>query len=190
MDHMDRAVERAMRAVANGEKVAIYGDYDVDGTSSAAMLYLYFRSIGADVDFYIPDRFSEGYGVSTLGIDRLAEQGVTLVITVDCGITAVEQVRYAASRSIDVIVCDHHEPGDELPPAYALLDPIKPGCSYPFKFLSGCGVGFKLIQAIAIRRGEVETVYQYLDFVAIAAAADIVPLVGENRSLVAHGCAA
>lgn len=187
MDHMDRAVERAMRAVANGEKVAIYGDYDVDGTSSAAMLYLYFRSIGADVDFYIPDRFSEGYGVSTLGIDRLAEQGVTLVITVDCGITAVEQVRYAASRSIDVIVCDHHEPGDELPPAYALLDPIKPGCSYPFKFLSGCGVGFKLIQAIAIRRGEVETVYQYLDFVAIAAAADIVPLVGENRSLVAHG---
>ena len=187
MDHMDRAVERAMRAVANGEKVAIYGDYDVDGTSSAAMLYLYFRSIGADVDFYIPDRFTEGYGVSNLGIDRLGEQGVTLIITVDCGITAVEQVRYAASRSIDVIVCDHHEPGDELPSAYALLDPIKPGCSYPFKFLSGCGVGFKLIQAIAIRRGEVETVYQYLDFVAIAAAADIVPLVGENRSLVAHG---
>lgn len=176
-----------MRALQNNEKVAIYGDYDVDGTSSAAMLYLYFLSIGADVDFYIPDRFTEGYGVSNVGIDRLAEQGVTLIITVDCGITAVEQVRYAASRSIDVIVCDHHEPGDELPPAYALLDPIKPGCSYPFKFLSGCGVGFKLIQAMAIRRDEVETVYQYLDLVAIAAAADIVPLVGENRSLVAHG---
>jgi single-stranded-DNA-specific exonuclease len=187
MDHMDRAVERTMRALQNNEKVAIYGDYDVDGTSSAAMLYLYFLSIGADVDFYIPDRFTEGYGVSNVGIDRLAEQGVTLIITVDCGITAVEQVRYAASRSIDVIVCDHHEPGDELPPAYALLDPIKPGCSYPFKFLSGCGVGFKLIQAMAIRRDEVETVYQYLDLVAIAAAADIVPLVGENRSLVAHG---
>ncbi len=187
MDGMEAAVERSMRAVASGEKIAIYGDYDVDGTNSAAMLHLYFRGLGADVDFYIPDRFTEGYGISTVGIDRLHARGVTLIIAIDCGITAVEQVAYANTLSLDVIICDHHEAGDAIPPAYAVLDPIKPGCSYPFKYLSGCGVGFKLIQAIALRRNEPETVYQYLDFVAIAAAADIVPLTGENRSLVAHG---
>ncbi len=187
MDHMDRAVERSLRALKDGEKMVVYGDYDVDGTNSAAMLYLYFRSQGADVDFYIPDRFTEGYGVSAVGIDRLYDQGVRLIITVDCGITAVEQVRYANSRGIDVIICDHHEPSNEIPPAYAVLDPIKPGCSYPFKFLSGCGVGFKLIQGIANTLGDPESAYQYLDFVAIAAAADIVPLVGENRTLVSHG---
>jgi len=187
MDHMDRAVERANRAIENHERMAIYGDYDVDGTNSAAMLYLYFKGQGADVDFYIPDRFTEGYGVSTVGIDRLAEQGVRLIITVDCGITAVDQVRYANSLGIDVIICDHHEPSDEIPPAHAVLDPIKPGCTYPFKFLSGCGVGFKLIQGIASVRGDPEGVHNFLDFVAIAAAADIVPLVGENRSLVSHG---
>lgn len=187
MDGMDRAVERAMRALEQGEKMAIYGDYDVDGTNSAAMLYLYFQSLGADVDFYIPDRFTEGYGLSTTGIDRLAATGVRLIITIDCGITAVDQVDYASSIGIEMIICDHHEAGDRIPAAYAVLDPIKPGCNYPFKYLSGCGVGFKLMQGIATRRGDVETIYSYLDFVAISAAADIVPLIGENRSLVSHG---
>jgi len=187
MDGMELAVERAMRAVETKERVAIYGDYDVDGTNSAGMLYLYFQSIGADVDFYIPDRFTEGYGLSTTGIDRLYAAGVRLIITVDCGITAVDQVRYANSIGVDMIICDHHEAGDTIPAAYAVLDPIKPGCPYPFKYLSGCGVGFKLMQGIATRLGDVESLYQYLDFVAISAAADIVPLVGENRTLVSHG---
>ncbi|MBS1912798.1 MAG: single-stranded-DNA-specific exonuclease RecJ [Bacteroidetes bacterium] len=187
MDEMDRAVERSMKALEAGEKMAIYGDYDVDGTNSAAMLYLFFKELGADVDFYIPDRFTEGYGLSITGIDRLAAAGVRLIITVDCGITAVDQVAYASTIGLDMIICDHHEAGDRIPAAYAVLDPIKPGCNYPFKYLSGCGVGFKLMQGIATRRGEVESIYAYLDFVAIAAAADIVPLVGENRSLVAHG---
>lgn len=187
MDQMTEAVERSLRAVESGEKIAIYGDYDVDGTNSAAMLTLFFREIGGDVEYYIPDRFSEGYGVSRLGIDRLRENGVSLIITIDCGITAVEQVAYANSVGVDVIICDHHEAADELPPAYALLDPIKPGCDYPFKYLSGCGVGFKMIQAIAAKIGKPDIVWDYLDFVAIAAAADIVPLTGENRLLVTHG---
>jgi single-stranded-DNA-specific exonuclease len=187
MDGMDKAVERAMRAVEAGERMAIYGDYDVDGTNSAAMLYLFFKELGANVDFYIPDRFTEGYGISLTGIDRLASTGVSLIITIDCGITAVDQALYATSRGIDVIICDHHEAGDTIPAAYAVLDPIKPGCNYPFKFLSGCGVGFKLMQGIAVRQGNVESIHSFLDFVAIAAAADIVPLVGENRSLVSHG---
>lgn len=187
MDGMERAVGRSIEAIERGEKIAIYGDYDVDGTNSAAMLYLFFRELGADVDFYIPDRFTEGYGISTIGIDRLASQGVRLIITVDCGITAVEQVRYANAIGVEMIICDHHEAANEIPPAYAVLDPIKPGCNYPFKYLSGCGVGFKLMQGIAIRRGDPDSVYPYLDFVAIAAAADIVPMMGENRSLVSHG---
>ena len=187
MDDMEKAVERSTKAVQNKEKIAIYGDYDVDGTNSAAMLYLFFKELGANVDYYIPDRFTEGYGISQFGIDRLAEDGNSLIITIDCGITAVEQVRYATERGIDVIICDHHEAGDEIPPAYAVLDPIKPGCDYPFKFLSGCGVGFKMIQGIAHQLGTPDIVWSYLDFVAIAAAADIVPLTGENRLLVTHG---
>lgn len=187
MDGMELAVERAMQAVETKERMAIYGDYDVDGTSSAAMLYLFFKELGADADFYIPDRFTEGYGLSTTGIDRLYAAGVRLIITVDCGITAVDQVEYAKSIGVDMIICDHHEAGDRIPAAHAVLDPIKPGCPYPFKYLSGCGVGFKLMQGIAVRRGQLESIYSYLDFVAIAAAADIVPLVGENRSLVSHG---
>ena len=187
MDHMDRAVERVMRALDAGEKIAVYGDYDVDGTCSAAMLFLFLRERGGDVEVYIPDRFTEGYGVSETGIDRLAANGVRLIITIDCGITAVDQARYAKSLGIDVVICDHHEAGDDLPDAYAVLDPIKPGCSYPFKFLSGCGVGFKLMQGIATKTGDVDTIYKYLDFVAMAAAADIVPMIDENRVLVSHG---
>ncbi|MGE3801081.1 MAG: single-stranded-DNA-specific exonuclease RecJ [Candidatus Kapaibacterium sp.] len=187
MDGMDKAVERSIRALDAGESIAIYGDYDVDGTNSAAMLYLFFKEMGATVDYYIPDRFTEGYGVSRLGIDRLAEAGHKLIITIDCGITAVDQVRYASEKGIDVIICDHHEAGAEIPPAVAVLDPIKPGCDYPFKFLSGCGVGFKLIQGVAQTLGKPDIIWSYLDFVAIAAAADIVPLTGENRLLVTHG---
>ena len=187
MDGMDLAVERCMRALEDGEQISIYGDYDVDGTNSAAMLYLFFKELGAKVNYYIPDRFTEGYGVSRLGIDRLKAEGTSLIITIDCGITAVEQVRYANEQNVDVIICDHHEAADEIPPAYAVLDPIKPGCDYPFKYLSGCGVGFKMIQAIAAKVGTPDIVWNYLDFVAIAAAADIVPLTGENRLLVNHG---
>ncbi len=184
---MDRAVERVLKALDSGQKIAIWGDYDVDGTCSAAMLFLFLKERGGDVEVYIPDRLAEGYGVSTLGIDRLAANGVRLIITIDCGITAVEQVRYAQSLDIDVVICDHHEAGDEIPTAYAVLDPIKPGCSYPFKYLSGCGVGFKLMQGVVNTAGDVDSIFKYLDFVAMAAAADIVPLVDENRVLVSHG---
>lgn len=187
MNHMDRAVERVTHALETGQKIAVYGDYDVDGTCSAAMLFLFLQERGGDVEVYIPDRFTEGYGVSTTGIDRLAATGVRLIITIDCGITAVDQVRYAQSLGIDMVICDHHEAGDELPAAYAVLDPIKPDCSYPFKFLSGCGVGFKLMQGIVARSGDVDNIYKHLDFVAMAAAADIVLLVDENRVLVSHG---
>ncbi|MBL0332993.1 MAG: single-stranded-DNA-specific exonuclease RecJ [Chlorobi bacterium] len=167
--------------------MAIYGDYDVDGTNSSAMLHLFFKSFDSDVEFYIPDRFSEGYGISMLGIDRLHKKNINLIITIDCGITAVEQIKYAKTLGIDVIICDHHEPGSELPEAVAVLDPIKPNCPYPFKHLSGCGVGYKLVQAICIQLGKKDLENEYLDFVALAAAADIVPLIGENRSLVTHG---
>ncbi len=187
MDGMDLAVERSLKALEDGEQISIYGDYDVDGTNSAAMLYLFFRELGAKVNYYIPDRFTEGYGVSRFGIDRLKEDGTSLIITIDCGITAVDQVKYANEQGVDVIICDHHEAADEIPPAYAVLDPIKPGCDYPFKYLSGCGVGFKMMQGIANTLGTPDIVWSYLDFVAIAAAADIVPLTGENRLLVNHG---
>lgn len=187
MSDMQAATKRCIQAINDKEKIAIYGDYDVDGTNSSAMLYLFFKSFAAQVEFYIPDRFAEGYGVSTLGIDRLKEKNVNLVITIDCGITAVEQVKYAKTLGIDVIICDHHEPSSELPDAVAVLDPIKPNCNYPFKHLSGCGVGYKLIQAICTQFGKKDLENEYLDFVALAAAADIVPLVGENRSLVTHG---
>jgi single-stranded-DNA-specific exonuclease len=187
MSDMKAATERCIQAINDGEKIAIYGDYDVDGTNSSAMLHLFFKSFDSDVEFYIPDRFSEGYGISMLGIDRLHKKNINLIITIDCGITAVEQIKYAKTLGIDVIICDHHEPGSELPEAVAVLDPIKPNCPYPFKHLSGCGVGYKLVQAICIQLGKKDLENEYLDFVALAAAADIVPLIGENRSLVTHG---
>ena len=160
MDGMELAVERVTRAVENKERILVFGDYDVDGTNSAAMLYLFFKQhLGLDTIFHIPDRVKEGYGISAVGIDRGKEFGVSLLISVDCGITAVGQVEYARTQGIDVIICDHHEPAEEIPKAYAVLDPLKPNCSYPFKSLCGCGVGFKFIQAIARRRGEEETIY-------------------------------
>lgn len=187
MDGMTLAADRVMQAVARGERVLIFGDYDVDGTNSAAMLYLYLKQLGLEAIFHIPDRIKEGYGISLLGIDRGKAFGATLLIAVDCGITAITQVEYAKSQGIDVIICDHHEPSEEIPRAYAVLDPLKANCPYPFKSLCGCGVGFKLIQAIARLRSEEESVYQYVDFATLATTADIVPLVGENRVLTKIG---
>jgi single-stranded-DNA-specific exonuclease len=187
MDGMVLAVDRVIAALAAKEKILIFGDYDVDGTNSAAMLYQYFRQIGFEAIFHIPDRVKEGYGISAVGIDRGKKFGATLLISVDCGITAVEQVEYARSLGMEVIICDHHEPAEVLPKAFAVLDPLKANCPYPFKYLCGCGVGFKLIQGIAKKRGEEESVYSFVDFATLATTADIVPLVGENRILTKIG---
>ncbi|MBI4536284.1 MAG: DHH family phosphoesterase [Ignavibacteriae bacterium] len=184
---MDAAVPRILGAIEKKEKIRVFGDYDVDGTNGASMLYLFLKEFGADVSYYVPDRIKEGYGISRIGLDRASHEGATLFISVDCGITAVEQVEYARSLGLDVIICDHHEPGNTLPNAYAVLDPIKAGDRYPFKHLSGCGVGFKLIHALAVKQKKEENLASYLDFVALATTADIVPLTGENRVLVKMG---
>lgn len=187
MDKMDIAVERILRAIDNKERIMIYGDYDVDGTNGTAMMTLFFRQMGAQTLFYIPDRIKEGYGISKTGIDYAKEHGVKLLISVDCGITAHEQVEYAKSLGIDTIICDHHEPTEDAPNAVAVLDPLKPNCKYPFKHLCGCGVSFKLMQGISRARNQEEAIFDYLDFVALATAADIVPLIGENRTLLKLG---
>jgi single-stranded-DNA-specific exonuclease len=187
MHDMEKAVSRVVKAKDSKEKVLVYGDYDVDGTNSASLLFLFLRRIGCDVEVYIPDRMNEGYGISEAGIDYADSIGTSLLISIDCGITAVTQVEYAKTKNMDVIICDHHEPGQEIPDAHAVLDTLKPGDHYPFKFLSGAGVGFKLIQGLAEYYSMREVPYEYLDFVAIAAAADIVPMVGENRILVYYG---
>ncbi|MFN0159093.1 MAG: single-stranded-DNA-specific exonuclease RecJ [Bacteroidota bacterium] len=184
---MTEATERILLAQRNNERVLVYGDYDVDGTNGASMLYLFFKDIDLDVSYYIPDRIKEGYGISLAGIDKASEMGTRLLVAVDCGITAVDQVEYARGLGIDIIICDHHEPGPVLPNACAVLDPIKPGDPYPFKSLCGCGVGFKLIQGLAKRLGKEDVIPSYLDFVTLASTADIVPLTGENRVLVRHG---
>lgn len=187
LDGMDVAVARIRKALENNEHMFVFGDYDVDGTNGAAMLYLFLRGRGGNVDYYIPDRLTEGYGISRQGIDRAMELGVTVFLAVDCGITAVDQIEYASEKGLDVIICDHHEAGQTLPKALAVLDPIKPGENYPFKFLSGCGVGFKLIQGLARSMGDESLVTPFLDFVTLASTADIVPLIGENRVLVKIG---
>ena len=187
LDGMEVAVARIRKALDNNEHMFVFGDYDVDGTNGAAMLYLFLRGRGGNVDYYIPDRLKEGYGISRQGIDRAMELGVTVFLAVDCGITAVDQVEYASEKGLDVIICDHHEAGQTLPKALAVLDPIKPGEAYPFKFLSGCGVGFKLIQGLARSMGDESLVTSFLDFVTLASTADIVPLIGENRVLVKIG---
>jgi single-stranded-DNA-specific exonuclease len=186
---MAQATTRVREALGRGEKMLVFGDYDVDGTNGAAMLYLFLKEIGGSAGYYIPDRIKEGYGISRTGIDRAHQQGVTLFIAVDCGITAVEQVEYARTLGIDVLICDHHEPGAVLPAAVAVLDPIKPGDTYPFKHLSGCGVGFKLIQGLAQQLGKDDLIPAYLDFVTLASTADIVSLTGENRVIVRNGLA-
>jgi len=187
LDGMDLAVNRILGGLESGDSFFVFGDYDVDGTNGAAMLYLFLKELGARVQYYIPDRMKEGYGISRAGIDHAVELGVNLFIAIDCGITAIEQVEYANTCGLDVIICDHHEAGPTLPPALAVLDPIKPGDTYPFKPLSGCGVGFKLIHGIAQKTGKEDLLQSYLDFVTLASIADIVPLTGENRILVKIG---
>ena len=195
MDGMDIAVRRIIKAVTNSEQLLVYGDYDVDGTNGVSLLWTFLTNIGARVQYYIPDRLTEGYGLSNLGIDKAKAAGVSLLISIDCGITAIKQVEYANSLGMDVIICDHHEPGEILPPALTILNPLKPGCPYPFKYLCGCGVGFKLIQALTQSEfvqskfggGAEEQLAAALDFVTLATTADIVPLVGENRTLVKLG---
>ena len=184
---MERAVERVLRAVSEHQKIMLYGDYDVDGTTGTAMLYLFLKALGADLAWHINDRFLEGYGLSAEGIDSALQQKTAVLITVDCGIRDNAAIKRCNEAGIDVIVCDHHE-ADELPPAYALLNPKVPGSTYPFREVCGCGVAFKLMQAIAEQRElEPESWQQYLDFVALATAADMVSLEGENRTLVREG---
>jgi len=189
MKDMDRAVERIERAVKNREKIMVYGDYDVDGTTAVALVYTFLRRLGHDnLRFYIPDRYNEGYGVSIKSIDYAASKGVSLVITLDCGIKASEKVNYAKEKGIDYIICDHHLPADHLPEAVAVLDPKRHDCEYPFKELSGCGVGFKLVQAYALRNNiPFSEVERLLDMVVVSIASDIVPLTGENRILAHFG---
>jgi single-stranded-DNA-specific exonuclease len=194
MDGMDRAVDRIVKAVSNREKFLIHGDYDVDGTNGVALLSTFLTSIQANVEYYIPDRVKDGYGLSVAGVERAKGRDVRLLITVDCGITAVKPIERASELGVDVVVCDHHEPGDVIPSAYAVLDPLKPGCPYPYKNLCGCSVAFKLIQALSkhpsiqpILENGNKTLEPYLDFVTLATTADIVNLTGENRVLVKLG---
>ncbi|MDR2912372.1 MAG: single-stranded-DNA-specific exonuclease RecJ [Alistipes sp.] len=186
---MDKAIDRISRAVADGETVMIWGDYDVDGTSAVALLYSFLRRLGHEnLMFYIPDRYKEGYGVSIRGIDYAKAHGVSLVITLDCGIKAVEKVEYARGLGIDFIITDHHLAGSELPNAVAVLDPKRPDCNYPFQELSGCGVGFKIAQAYCQRHGiAFSEIERLLDLVVISIASDIVPVTGENRILAYYG---
>ncbi len=187
LQNMERAAERVIAALNNREKILLYGDYDVDGTTGTALLCLFLREQGAEVFYYINDRFTEGYGLSAEGIAYAEKSGVSLIITVDCGIRAGEAIERCAKSGIDVIVCDHHEP-DELPPAFAILNPKVPECTYPFRELCGCAVAFRLVQAVAERLGAGEESWmQYLDLVAIATAADMVSLEKENRILVNEG---
>ncbi|GGW24691.1 single-stranded-DNA-specific exonuclease RecJ [Arenibacter certesii] len=188
MKDMEIAVARIEEAVANGENILVYGDYDVDGTTSVALLSSYLDSYYPNVATYIPDRYTEGYGVSFQGVDFAEDNGFTLIITLDCGVKAIDKVEYAKQKGIDFIICDHHRPGSELPQAIAVLDPKREDCSYPYDELCGCGVGFKLIQALGSRRGEtIEDLIPYLDLVATAIGADIVPITGENRILAYWG---
>lgn len=184
---MDKAVERILHAVKNNELICIHGDYDVDGTTSTSMLMEFLRSLGGKVIYHIPDRFQEGYGIIPQTVKQVHEKGVNLIITVDVGITSVEAIKFAKEIGIDTIICDHHEPGPELPPAYAILDPLLTDSNYPFKLLAACGVVFKLIQAISKTLNQEEEAYKYLDYVAIASAADMVPLIDENRILSFYG---
>jgi len=195
MSHMDAAVQRITQAIVKNEHIVVFGDYDVDGTDSTAMLWKFLKDVGANVDYFIPDRVKDGYGISTAGIDHVREVGATLLIAVDCGITAIQQVEQARTNGIDVIICDHHEPGNEVPNAVAVLDALQQSCPYPFKYLCGCGVAFKLIQALTTSepiRSKLgddgpKRLLDYLQYVTLATTADIVPLVNENRIMVKLG---
>jgi single-stranded-DNA-specific exonuclease len=188
MKDMQIAVDRITEAISKEEHILVYGDYDVDGTTAVSLLYSFLLEHYPNVSYYIPDRYGEGYGVSLKGIDFAEDNDVTLMIALDCGIKAVEQVDYALGKNIDFIICDHHLPGKKIPKAVAILNPLQSDCSYPDKYLSGCGIGFKLAQALAKSWDlDKEEPYKYLDLVAIAAACDIVPLIGENRILCHFG---
>lgn len=188
MKDMTEAVDRIQAAIANDEKIMVYGDYDVDGTTAVALMYGFLKTFYPDVVFYIPDRYKEGYGISEKGVRFAAENDIKLIIALDCGIKAIEKVALATELGVDFIICDHHTPGDELPAAIAVLDSKRSDCNYPYKELSGAGVGFKLIQAIAIKRGMDSSLLDaYLDLVAVSIAADIVPITGENRILAYYG---
>ena len=188
MKDMQRAIDRIDYAINHREKIMIYGDYDVDGTTAVAMVYSFLKKIYSGVDYYIPDRDTEGYGVSLKGIDTAVAGDFKLIICLDCGIKAVDKINYAISKNIDFIICDHHYPGTVLPSAFAILNPKRADCDYPYSELSGCGVGFKMLQAFAQKNGiPAEEVYEYIDMVAVSIASDIVPMDGENRVLAALG---
>ena len=188
MKDMDVAVERLHKAITTGEKILVYGDYDVDGTTAVALVFSYIRRFTSKVDFYIPDRYDEGYGVSYKGIDWAFEGGFGLIITLDCGIKAIDKAEYAKSKGVDMIICDHHLPEDTIPAAVAVLDPKREDCSYPFDDLSGCGVGFKLVRAYSASYGvPFETLIPLLDLLVVSIASDLVTMVGENRTLAHFG---
>ena len=188
MRDMGAAVDRLCQAIDNHERIMVYGDYDVDGTTAVALMYSFLRTQTDNLIYYIPDRYTEGYGISTKGIDTAKEKGCSLVIALDCGIKAVDKMAYARSIGVDFIICDHHTPGDTIPEAVAVLNMKRSDCQYPFKELSGCGVGFKLAQAYAMRRSmDMTEVYRLLPLLAMSIASDIVPLTGENRILAFYG---
>ncbi|WP_296702496.1 single-stranded-DNA-specific exonuclease RecJ [Algoriphagus sp.] len=188
MKDMKEAIDRIEKAIDQNEKIMVYGDYDVDGTTAVALVYSFLQTFYSKVDFYIPDRYKEGYGISDKGVRLAAENDYKLVIALDCGIKAIDKVKMAKELGVDFIICDHHTPGDQLPQAVAVLDAKRSDCDYPYKELSGAGVGFKLIQAIAKNRNIDEaTLYPYLDLLVVSIAADIVPITGENRILAYYG---
>jgi single-stranded-DNA-specific exonuclease len=188
MKDMKAAVDRLNEAIANNQKILIYGDYDVDGTTSVALTYSFLRKRYENIDYYIPDRYTEGYGISFKGIDYAAEHNISLIIALDCGIKANEKILYACNKNIDFIICDHHTPGNTLPEAVAVLDPKRSDCNYPFTELSGCGVGFKLLQAFSRENNIPEDeLLEYIDLLAVSIASDIVPITGENRILTHYG---
>lgn len=188
MKDMDIAIKRIEKAIEQNERILVYGDYDVDGTTAVSLVYSYFKDISDKILYYIPDRYSEGYGISFQGIDFAQEHKVTLMIALDCGIKAHDKISYAKEKGIDFIICDHHLPGETLPEAIAILDPKRSDCSYPFNDLSGCGIGFKLIQAYAQKNNlNKEKIYEQLDLVAVSIASDLVSVIGENRILAKFG---
>lgn len=188
MDDMEKAVECLNRTMGRKERIMVYGDYDVDGCTAVALVYKFLQQYYSNIDYYIPDRYDEGYGVSTKGVDYAAETGVKLIIVLDCGIKAVEEITYAREKGIDFIICDHHVPDEILPPAIAILNPKRPDSHYPYAHLSGCGVGFKFMQAFAQNNGiEFNKLIPLLDLCAVSIASDIVPIMGENRILAYHG---
>lgn len=188
MKGMHAAVERLSKAIQQNENILVYGDYDVDGTTAVSLMYSFLTSFYSNVAYYIPDRYAEGYGISFKGIDFASDNNFSLIISLDCGIRSVDKINYANEKNIDFIICDHHLPCDEIPNAVAVLDPQQKDCNYPYKELTGCGVGYKLIQAYCLKNNiPVENTYQYLDLLAISCAADIVPITGENRVLTFYG---